>query len=418
MNRNFVRASLVILATIFSLSSAHAVDRNIDYPLKDNLMATVTGAASHPYTEPTIMTFEPKPERRNVYLLEGKNKIHAGLYKNRRDDAPVVFIISGIGGNGFSGNSMMIGERLRNAGFTAVTLPDPLNYEYALGISETGVPGYVPRDVKEYYKFLKYVTARLPRYGVETKRFAVVGFSYGALVAAHLVNEDNTQKFFNFEKAVLINPSVDLVHGVGKLDGFYASGSHLTIKQKQFVMGSILNVGGWLMGQEMNNENILKATAMLPPQTVKYRAWIIGDSFRTDLMNLIYASQQIKDTGILKTPASRNRQNDRYDEAKTFTFQDYIVKAVIPSLPRDSGMTPGEMIRSGGLYPLMPMMAKDPRFFIQTNQDDFLVQPKDIEMFRKALGDRFYLYNYGGHVGNLWHPQHAADLKSIMTSQN
>ena len=55
----------------------------------------------------------------------------------------------------------MLAEQFYDMGLHAVTLPDPLSWHYALGVSESTLPGYLPQDSREYYVFLKRVAEHL-----------------------------------------------------------------------------------------------------------------------------------------------------------------------------------------------------------------------------------------------------------------
>ena len=40
--------------------------------------------------------------------------------------------------------------------------------------------------------------------------FSIVSYSFGGLLAGFIANEDAQEKFFNFDKIVMLNPAVDI----------------------------------------------------------------------------------------------------------------------------------------------------------------------------------------------------------------
>lgn len=410
--------ALVFSSAVWAADSAGASSLSV-YPIQDPLIATITSAINHTDVPYKIIKVEPLPQRRTVPLLENMNHVALSYFSQPNPKAPLAFVISGVGGSGLSGSSLLIAGDLNKQGFAVVTLPDPVNWQYVLGVSRSGVPGYLPQDVKEYYAFMKFVLKNLKStQGIKPTQFSVIGYSYGALLTGYLMKEDNSQKFFNFEKAVLINPAVDLNHGVKTLDGFYAAGNNLTAEQKDFIKGSLLNIGSELLSGPGTMQDLLSALQTVPPYTVKHRDWLVGDSFREDLRDVVFATQQIHDIGLLKKKMTNHHRNARLEEAKTVSFMDYIVKVVLPPIQKksDTPITTDQLIASGGLYPLMDMFANDPRIYMQENANDFLLHDGDLDLLKKTFGDRLRLYPFGGHIGGLWFPKNRMDLGLIMAA--
>lgn len=407
----------VVASAAFAADSV-SVDSSV-YPIQDPLIATITSAINHTDVPFKILTVEPLPKRRSVPLLENMNKVSLTYFSQPNPKAPLAFVIAGVGGSGLSGSSLLIAGDLNKQGYAVVTLPDPVNWQYVLGVSRSGVPGYLPEDVNEYYAFMKFVLRNLKvTQGIKPTRFSVIGYSYGALLTGYLMKEDNSQQYFNFEKAVLINPAVDLNHGVRTLDGFYAAGDKLTADQKDYIKGSLLSVGADLLSGPGTMQDLLSALQTVPPFSVQHRDWLVGDSFREDLRDVVFATQQVHDIGLLKKKATDHHRNARLEEAKTISFMDYIVKVVLPPIQQRSAtpITTGQLISSGGLYPLMDMFANDPRIYMQENANDFLLHGDDLDLLKKTFGDRLRLYPFGGHIGGLWFPKNRMDLGQIMAT--
>jgi hypothetical protein len=70
----------------------------------------------------------------------------------------------------------------------------------------------------------------------------VVGYSFGGLLTAFLVRADAEQRVFAFERAVLINPAIDIRHAVGTVDGFFDAGHSISDARKDQISRSMVDV--------------------------------------------------------------------------------------------------------------------------------------------------------------------------------
>ncbi len=293
---------LFTFTMMFSFPKALANENeNYAFPVQDPLLATLTAAVHGTATQYKKIALEIRSDRRHVKLLEGRHKINLGLFKQNKK-APLVFIVAGLGGNGLSGTSLLLAEDLFKRGYHVVTLPNSFSWNYALGVSESATPGYMPRDSIEYYNFMKKVNAHLLKSeGLQVTSYSLMGYSLGGLLSVFVSQIDDTQQAFQFKKVVLINPAMDVNHGFNVLDSFYREGSKLTYQQKAFAFSTVVDLGLELLKKPFSGNTMKSAIPKLSKLSQLDLKWLIGNSFRQSLRDIIYASQQVRDTGLLKT---------------------------------------------------------------------------------------------------------------------
>lgn len=408
---------LLLTFTIFlSVLKTQATDTaKYAFPLQNPLLATLTSAVHGTSAKYKKIALEIRSDRRHVKLLEGRHKVKLGLFKQPKK-APLVFIISGLGGGGLSGTSLLLAEDLFKRGYHVVTLPNSFSWNYALGVSESATPGYMPRDSAEYYNFMKKVNSHLLKSeGLRITTYSLMGYSLGGLLSVFVSQVDDTQKVFQFQKVVLINPAVDINHGFNVLDSFYREGSKLSYKQKAFSFSTIVDLGLELMNAPFSGKTLKSAIPKLSKLSELDLKWIIGNSFRQSLRDLIYASQQVRDTGLLKTKASEYKQNARLEEAEKFSFEDYIKKVVPPTLNDENFVN---LAYQSGFYSLKDYIKDNSKIYIIENEDDLIVSSEDIRFLKENMSSRLILYPQGGHLGNIWWPQNKHDLSQILDTVN
>jgi pimeloyl-ACP methyl ester carboxylesterase len=387
------------------------------FPIADPLRSSLVPAGYHPLRTNCGTSFlEVRPDRRNVPLLEGKTKVILAAY-TQSAPAPLVFVIPGVGGYALTESALMLAEQFHDMGMHAVTLPDPLSWQYALGVSESTLPGHLPLDSREYYGFLKRVVEHLKaehRLGITG--YSVAGYSFGGLLTAFLARLDSEQRTFAFERAVLISPAIDLRHAVGVVDGFFSAGHSIPEGRRNEVSSSMVDVVIKLKNRALTPELATWATSQWTFSENEMK-WIIGQAFRGATLGTIFASRQVAEhraSNPRTSPGRRSRVND----AKRFSFGDYLSQLVFPAIRQSAGvaLSDDQMLAQASLGSVAPELRENPRLFVMQNLDDFLARPEDIDALRSWLGDRLYLYPLGGHLGNLWFQKNKEDLRSIMSS--
>ncbi len=405
----------LLVALVFISLTAKAELSEYDFPLKNPFLATLTAAANGTKMKYKKVSIEIREDRRNVPLLEGRHLIAVGLFQ-QKGPAPVIFTIAGLGGSGTTGTSLMIAEILYKLGYTVITLPNPFSWQYTLGVSESATPGYMARDSKEYYLFMKKVTSYLTKSdGLQASSYSVVGFSLGGLFSTYLAKEDSSKMAFNFKKTVLINPAIDLKYGLQLIDSFYEGGRALSEARKAKVSDLLITVGSDLINAPLSTQTLRKVMPEVSQFTDNDMKWLIGKAFRETLRDVIYTSQQVHNTGLLKVPATSGRQTMRINEALGFSYYEYINRLVLPTV-KNSQVE--ELINQTSLYSLQAYIETNPNIYVIENEDDFIVNQNDIQFLKQTFTSRLKLYPHGGHMGNLWYSQNQSDLGILFPKVN
>ena len=249
-------------------------------------------AGYHPLRADYATSFlEIRPDRRNVPLLEGKNKVILGVFA-QRVPASLVFVIPGVGGYALTEAALMLAEQFHDMGFHAVTLPNPLSWQYALGVSESTLPGFLPLDSREYYAFLKRVVAHLQAdHQLAITGYSVTGYSFGGLLAAFLTRLDAEERAFGFERTVLMCPAIDIPHAIGVVDGFFAAGQSISEDRKAELSSAMVDVVIKLRNRALTPELASWAAGQWTFGQTEMK-WMIGQSFRSAALGTIFASRQ------------------------------------------------------------------------------------------------------------------------------
>ncbi len=413
---------VVVLFSLFTgilpqnVAQAHSITQDeYKFPFQDPWIASICSAAVmyNGGTQEKIQ-IEMLPERRAVKLLENRNRVSVSLFEQKGKSAPLVFVLSGTGGTAFSSSALATGKQLFDLGYHVVTLPNNVNYQYALGISRTGAPGYMPNDVKEYYELLKQITTYLKtKKSLQIQDYSILGYSLGGLMAGFLVQEDtNGAKLFNFKKIVMIDPAVDISYALDVLDNAYDAGTRISNGRKESINSYIFSVGSDALEHGFDLNKILAAVERIN-LTMDERQWLVGFNFRNDLGDVVFASQQINDMNVLKAKATKFEMNLRLDESKTISFNQYMREIVFPSLKMD-GVPINTLVQNSNLFSL-ETLRNNPKLYIIANADDYIHRALDIQFMKDFVPEsQFYLYPHGGHVGNLWYPKNREDLADIM----
>lgn len=402
---------LILISNFFSsyVFAKTYTKNEYKFPIQDSYWATLATALNGTNIQYDTFQVNVRPSRATVPRLENRHRVPVNFFIGKNKYAPVAFVIAGLGASASSGNAVYLAEQLYNIGYNVITLPNPVSWNYALGVSASGAPGYLPLDTPEYYRFMELVTRIAQnKYNLEPSSYNITGYSYGGLLTAFLKAHDLETRTFNFKKTLIINPGIDLKYGMKKLDSFYDIGRYWSLGAKVALNGIILKSGLQLTRiDELTDLIIQDKINSMPYLSMNQKIWLIGESFKIDLTALVATSQQVQDQGLLKSKGIK----DRMAEAKKISFAQYIEKVVIPR--NHINLSFDDTLASGSLYNVLKKISSDPGVYMQEAQDDFLLKNGDSEFFSKELGDRLMLYPYGGHVGNLRYKVNKNDLAAI-----
>jgi predicted alpha/beta-fold hydrolase len=343
------------------------------------------------------------PERRKTPLLEDRGDLRFAYRLQADRTAPLVFVIPGTGGNSESHSAHFMAEKLFDLGYHTVVLDDPFSWNFVVSGSRSSLPGYMPQDAQDLYLAMQKINAQLiQELNIHPRSYSLTGASLGALLTLFVNRID---KQFHFEKVLLVNPPLDLLYGVKQLDNLYNEGNSLSEQRKLVVFNRLIDIGQ----DVLKNKTLARDRAYMQKTFDRLgfddrdMSYLIGGSFRESLRDIIFASQQVYDLGILKNKATKYKRNARYDEAMGFSFADYLNKFVYPNVrkTRGTGYDLKVMNRDSSIYQFESTIRSSRNIYVMHSEDDFLIKDGDIAWMKQTFGDRALLFRYGGHCGSM-----------------
>jgi hypothetical protein len=396
---------LLLLATLLIGALAFSNDYdNYQYPIENPLLATLTSAAVAPrdYDVETLR-LEFKPERARVPTLEKRHYLEV-TYKLQPGKAPLVFIVPGLGGLAGSNTSLLLSQQMFELGYHAVTLPSPFSLAFVVGGSRSGLVGYGPTDAADLYEVMKFAIAHLEKEeDLRSSAYGLAGYSLGGLDVGFLLQLDRREQHFGFQRALMINPPIDLAYGMSVLDRFFSQGLKMPEAYRGYIFGYMMDF--MQHSAQRSLDQILKDYKLKDPEN----RWLIGMTYRTSLTDVILASQQVNDLGILKSSAATG---SRMQEAQRLSFVDYFEKIFFPTT---GAKELDDFLVSGSLLGLQDLLRNDPAAFVIHSADDFLLRPEDPALLEEMMGNRLLMFPRGGHFGNIWFIQNIVETKRIMS---
>ena len=393
--------SSILLSSLFANATEIAA-KDYPFPTKNAYVASVFSAFATPKVKPHVWAVQYRSDRKEIKVLDRDLIIKLAAFQQSKT-APLVLVIAGVGGDGNSGVAVALAEQFHKKGYNVIALPGTVSWMYSVAISETAAPGYNPRDKIEYYTWIKWVLNYAKKQGMKFNDISLVGYSYGGLLTGFLAPYDLTQSQPLFKKVIMINPAMDPEFGLKKLDSLYDQGENIAESRKVSIRVATYEAA---LSTPPTADPVEAVFKFMKQQQIglKEIQWVIGDSFRFSLQNIVLGTQYVIDRGVLKSTYSKFSLNKRYEESKTINFSQYMDKIVMSSL------TPEERAKDtnyeSSFYSQLENLKNDSRVFIFENTDDFIVKPSDIDLLRQNFSERLFLFPYGGHLGNALAPSH------------
>jgi len=397
--------------------TVHAADvpPGYDYPYHDPWLATASVAL---LKDPKLPEKQVKdatiyPARARTPLFEDKAQVYYVTYRQEKP-ADLVVLISGLGSVAEDPLALYLGGQIFAMGYNVLVVPDAFNWQFALGASRSGYPGVPSIDAGDLENFIVRARDHAVKVdGMKIRQTKLVGYSMGALEGAFLAAREAQHPRLKFGKVVLLNPPVDTFYDLHQLDALAETGKDWspdekkTIKARAFdlvVNANLTDPQGAPYFRDLAQKNTLT------DDQLKY---VLFGLFHGSLSDVIMVSQQIKDEGILKTPASAVSLDAREKEAAQYGFEDYVQKFVLPQL---GGPAAAATLKGETLYGLHDFLASHREVEVFHNADDFLVRPEDIAYLQSTLTNRLTLFPHGGHMGNIWYPTNQQMLAQALGS--
>lgn len=317
---------------------------------------------------------------------------------------PVVYIVPGLGSHRLAGPAIALAELVYKNGFSAVCVSSVYHSEFMEHASTADLPGYTPVDGQDLHVALSEIDHLMSLDHPErlTTR-ALLGYSMGAFHSLYIAATEAQAPAarLHFDRFVAINPPVRLLHAMSRLDEFYQAP---------------LEIPGERRAERIHNTfgkvAVLSRTSATPQASLPFTAieskFLIGAAFRFILRDVIFSGEQRHNQGVLKQPLRNFKREPAYQEILQFSYRDYYERLVTPSYQRRGiDLTAAEprsqasdlMVYGGGLH-------HHPKVRLSLNRNDFLLDTEDLNWLQANIPpEHVTLFERGGHLGNLTHPE-------------
>ncbi len=321
----------------------------------------------------------------------------------QQGNAPVVYIVPGLGSHRLAETELALAELVYKAGFSAVCISSPYNYEFMREASTTAMPAYTPIDAHDLHVALTEIDHHLEAmYPDRLGAKALMGYSMGAFHSLFIAGTEatNQENLIKFDRYVSINSPVRLLYGVSKLDEFYqAPTAWPAAERTRDIENTFLKVAA------------LSKSSLTPRTTLPFDAveskFLIGLTFRIILRDVIFTSQQRHNMGVLQHRIREFRREPVYKEILQFSYKDYFEKFVVPYYEtRGIDLSKPEALeKASDLRTYAAGLQSNHKIRLIMNQNDFLLPDEDLKWLRTTFPtNQITVFEQGGHLGNLSHP--------------
>ncbi len=395
--------TFLISADFFSSAHARIVDgESYGYTEKNPYKATIGSTVlNNGFTKARDLDVNVKGRTLSRWARD--QKLHVRFYAPAPGSirsAKLLHVIAGLGGNDMGAIPTFISNLAHREGYSVIVYPNTLTTNFSVAASRRGLVGAASEDAVDLYHAMQSTIAALTAAGHQFDEHLLAGYSHGALLAAFVNESDLQDKTFNFSRVLLINPPLNLLHGVQVLDRFS--------KNYGFSLGRKITVGLGLKKAVNRHKRIVTTDAS---QAKFYRSvrltdrestGLIGRLLMSSLPRTILASQAVLDLGIL-----RNRTG------LGINFESYIMRfyAALARLEHRE-FSEDALNADNSLYRLRDSLAQSSNVFLMHNADDFLLAEGDVAWMEQVFGERAVIYPRGGHLGNLYFGDNVESIKS------
>ena len=413
-----------LLVALWLVTGAVVADEPYGYPIDNKYVATVVG------TPPEFMADLPKtipvknrsitifPDRKVPDYLWYESEMRYS-YVAQKGPAPLVFLIAGTGSPYNSAKNKNMARAFYQAGFHVVSLSSPTHPNFMVSASSTGVPGHAYKDAEDLYRAMERIWDTL-KDKLEVTDFYVTGYSLGGFNTAFVTLLDEQKQVFRFRKALLINPPVRLYDSISLLDRMLENIPGGVDNFALFYNKLVEQIGRVYersKSVDFDDEFLYKAFEAVNPNNEELAA-LIGVSFRISSANLVFTSDLITNYGFVKPSNvifTKNSSPGVYAKVSMRVgFTDYFHAYFYPYFhARDPSVTRQQLIDEMSLTAIEDYLHKSKKIEVMTNADDIILEPGQVNFFKRVFGDRATIYPTGGHCGNMDYKENVAHMVNV-----
>ncbi len=385
-----------------------------DYPIDNPLAATVIGTpkeqvASLPKDIPRqAMKLVVFPDREIKKFIP--NKALNYTLVGQKKAAPLIFSIAGTGASHKSAKMRLLEKAFFQAGFHVVSLPSPTYANFIVTASTTQVPGHIVQDSADIYRVMALIKEQI-KDRVQITDYNLVGYSLGGAQAAFVAKLDEEQGAFDFKKALMINPPVNLFNSVSILDRMLEENIPGGLNNFNAFFDEMMVEFSHHYSESENvdfNDDFLYRIYENKQQEVDLSrvAATVGMSFRISSSNMIFTSDVMTNGGYI---LPKNHELGKIESTTNYfkvssrvSFTDYYNERFLPFfMARNQGMTSDKLLDDLSLKSIAGYLRTSDKIAVVHNEDDVILAPGEIDFFREVFQSRAHIYPKGGHCGNM-----------------
>src|SRR5262249_42982232 len=288
------RFAVATLSAVLYLAAASVQPAEYNYPYHDPFLATATTAllsddGTKAEGRSTIVHVPGLPGRNKLPTLEGRGDVSINLYRQSRP-APLLFIVAGVGSTPFFGVAPYLASVFYRENFHVVILPSPMSWNFALSASRSGAPGFAPEDARDLYTVMQQTLAILKdRYNLQITTIDFMGLSLGALEGAYLSVIEAEEGKVGIAKYLLVNPPIDLVFALQKLDEWNALANKFGPDKSQDIISKGLAIVDSFSDERQDDPQVfdrfIKKFAVFTKEELEF---LVAQSLQSQLPELVY----------------------------------------------------------------------------------------------------------------------------------
>ncbi|ACS79037.1 conserved hypothetical protein [Maridesulfovibrio salexigens DSM 2638] len=430
MKKVFIGPGKHILLLIFALmlpllcKIAPVAAETSQFPIADPYKATIFG------TPPDLMYKLKDPtkpyeceiliEERRIPDIFWYNEKFYYTTAMQEGEAPLLFIIAGTGSEHDSTKMRFLTQLFYEAGFHVVGLSSPTHMNFVVSFSKYGAPGYVPHDVDDLYRAMKWIKADLED-DHKIRSYSITGYSLGAMHSAFLAKLDEERRDFLFRRVLMLNPPVSLYTSALRFDS-WLSPENLGNKTPRQVIDELIEAFSEIYVQsdivDLDDNFLYALSQHINFSDMDMRA-IIAAAFRMSSASMIFSSDVCLNAGYIVPVNKHLGVGDNlmpYTRVSAaITFEDYVDEYLLPYLQfLTPGTTKGELVRNCDLTSIKDYLSKSDKIFVLGNEDDIILDSADVDFLRDTFGDRAILFPRGGHCGNMMFKPYALKAQELI----
>jgi len=395
-----------------------------DYPIADPFLATVVGTpAPLKAPVPTDVPFK----RRSIRVLEREapealwyDQELRYSYAAQKGPAPLVFTIAGTGAAHDGAKNWLAARAFYAKGFHVVALGSPVNANFVVAASSSGVPGGASDDAADLYRVMQKIRDELSG-KLEITDYYLAGYSLGGFNAAFVSYLDAEQKAFDFRRVLVMNPPVRLYSSISLLDRMLENIPGGPDNFDRFYNEIVSAVGEAYKRSDsvrFDEELLFKAFEILRP-TDELLAALIGLVFRFASADMAFTSDVMTNFGYVKPSNVRlTRYTDKavYAEvAMRLGFTDYFHAYFYPyRAALEPGLSRGELIERMSLVTIADYLRGADNVYLMHNADDLILEQGEIQILEDIFGARATIFPRGGHMGNMESYDYIGRMQAIL----